>query len=741
MKTKLLPLLLFLFFLSPGSLLAQGLFQGFGFPVPVVSSGQTEVVGLILASMRFGPVTADTLVVDVSPLQITNANPADIVVTASGLTVDPTIIDTTNNWIEIPVEAGSASSGVIRIEGIRVAVAGANINSFNARLFWLNSRNAFTAGASVPVISAVQTGIVAQSMSSPSVFSGQVYNSSSTIQLSEEFPGAFSNSSQYGQTGPTQIQITVSNFPAGTQMNFPAAVAANESAATLATTNGQAAVLTGNGTVTYAYSSAANSGEVAESFNMTVLFSFSAPLLSLQPKIQVTLAPIGAAVPNASSSTSIPRYAENEITVQPAASLTVSKILYWTGINAALQNRVEITNPSSQPSNLTIDAFDSNGKSISGSGVTNPVKLRLPGNQSLTNAVADLFGSTAGISTIRIQSTTADLIAGATITGNGVNAAVPFVSAPVTSLILPVVNNAAKLQVMNPSTDTITGTLTLLGLTGQVVSTAFVKLAGLASTVLTLETVFGTTPQSGYASVIFSSPVVAYESFRQNNQQMIQPPSSGPSVFVPFIAGGSSFRTNVNLINLSNQPVTLNAQLFSANGSQLAAQPITMDPGQQISQSLQQIFSQSPDNGYVQLGLPPSGKAFFVSYPLIAGQASVETPQGGSAVIPLSATQAADSFILPAAIGAIGFEGIALLNTAASKVTVTLQALNLDGTAVSTGSLTLAPGQMIAQLTTQLLNGSLPSQAVIHVTSSAPIAVTAIGGSSAFDQIFALPVM
>src|SRR5438309_11279895 len=129
MKSKFLGIVLFLTFLSPGSLLAQGLFQAVGIPKPVTATGQTEVIGPIIVSMTLGPAGAGTLVVDVSPLQITNANATDISVTTAGLTVGATTIDTTNKLVQIPVNASSSLSASIRIEGIRVAVAGTSINS------------------------------------------------------------------------------------------------------------------------------------------------------------------------------------------------------------------------------------------------------------------------------------------------------------------------------------------------------------------------------------------------------------------------------------------------------------------------------------------------------------------------------------------------------------------------------------------------------------------------------------
>src|SRR5207249_4524390 len=138
----------------------------------------------------------------------------------------------------------------------------------------------------------------------------------STIQVAEGFPGAFSSSSQYGQTGRTQIQITVTDFPIGGQLQFPLTVTANETAATL-TISGSPAALAGNGTVTYAYSAADNSGGAAASFNISMVL-YSAVIA--QPTVHITLPPIGAAVANSSfPSSGLPRYVEDEVYIDPAS--------------------------------------------------------------------------------------------------------------------------------------------------------------------------------------------------------------------------------------------------------------------------------------------------------------------------------------------------------------------------------------------------------------------------------------
>ena len=291
----------------------------------------------------------------------------------------------------------------------------------------------------------------------------------------------------------------------------------------------------------------------------------------------------------------------------------------------------------------------------------------------------------------------------------------------------------------------MTGTLTLFTSDGKVAAAKPVNLSPMASTNLSIQTTFNTTPQSGYVSAVFSSPVAAFESFGGGsalNQMAVQPPASQGSLFIPFIAGGSSFQTDVNLINLSDQIVAVQAELFTGSGTQVGStQLITMFPGDQLASSIQQIFSQSPEMGYVRLDLPQLYKGFFSYYPTITGMARIRSSQGGSTVVPLSAYPLADAFVLGDGTSAGGFEGIAFVNPTASNVSVSLQALNLDGSVAAVSNVTLSGGQVVSQLTNQLFNGGLPAQTVIRVTSSAPIAVTAISGTSALDQIRSLPVL
>jgi hypothetical protein len=747
MKSKFLGIVLFLVFLTPGSLLAQGLFQSFGISRTVAATGQTEILGGIIVSMTQGQVKSDTLVIDVSPLQITNASAADISVTTVGLTVGATTIDTTNNLVQIPVTSSSGSTASMTINGIRVAIAGTNTTSLNAKLSWLNGTNFFTGSSSPQVITAVQSPLVTQPIMDPFViYNGQVVRSTSTIHVAEGYATAFSNSALYGQTGPTQVRIRVTDFPEGIQMLFPASVTANESGATLTTVGGGTRGLTsaqGNNIVTYNFNNVAESDNLTESFDIKFSVSTIGDISDLQPTIEVAIVPIGTATPNSTfPATDIPRYAEDENLVQAGTSRTITKVLYWTGIDASLQNQVHITNASGRGTNLTIDAFDSTGKAVTGNGVTNPAKLSLSANQSLVRSVSDLFGTAAGVASIRIQSTNPDLLAAAVATGNGVNEAAPFIARAVAGAAVPVVNAAAKLQLMNPGSAAVNGTIAIRSPQGALVESTQVSIAPLASTTVSLAAL--SNGQSGYATLAFSDAVIAFESFSPSNLMAVTPPAEQGGLFIPFVAGGNGFQTDANVVNTSDQTITLQAKLFTASGSQAGStQSITLAPGQQLASSLQSVFSlqQVPDAGYVQINVPQLSKGFFPYYPTVTGLAQIRSQQGGSTVIPLSTYQLADAFVLGDGVGAGSFEGVAMVNPTAGPVSVTLQALNLDGSVAGTASLTLNAGQVVSQLTSQLFTGGLPAQTVLRVTSSAPIAVTAIIGSTGLDQFRALPVL
>ena len=744
MKLKLLNLVFVVFLILPGSLLAQGIFDGFSFPVTVTATGQTELVGAIMASLRAGTTMSGTLVIDLSPYKITNLNAASIQITATGITVGAITIDTDSSIIRIPVNAG-ASAGSIRIEGIRIAIAGTGATSVNAKLSWEDSLNILASGTTLTVVNSVQTGLAADPVTDRFViFNSQLVDNTSTISVREGYASAFADATNFGQTVPTRVRIHLSDLPAGLQLNFPASVTSKDSAATLTTVGGgPVSILLPNGgasDVTYNFAGVSGSSGIVERFDIPFTVAVVGTLGLSQPTIEVGLAPIGAAVPDSTfPSTDIPRYAKDDIVVQEGTSRIITKVLYWTGINQQNQNQINLLNPSSNAANLTIDAFNTAGQAL-----TTPVKLSLSANQSITRSLSDLFGSASGVSSVRVQSTGPDVLGTAVVSGSGISESVAFVSRTLASFVVPVLNQGAQLSIFNPNSSQVTGTLILRTEEGQTVSTVPVTLGALTSRNVAVATTFAN-PSTGYISGDFSSPVIADESFGDSstlNLLAIQPPAGVAVLYAPLSVVGNGFQTDVNLINVSNDTVTLKGQLYNATGAVVGPLVlITIPPHEQLARNVTQIFPQTAPTGFIRFEVPQLMSGFFPYYPLITGHAQIRSAQGGSTVIPLSAFPLSDQYIQGSGTGTGEFQGVTLINPGATAASVTLQAMNAGGTVIATSAVTLNGGQVISRLVTEFFTGGLPPQSVIRVTSSSPLVVTAVTGSTTLDTLRSLPVL
>src|SRR5438128_857479 len=127
MKLRFTVLAALLIAAMSGTVFAQGAqFTGLGFPKTVTATGQTAAIGTVMESLRRGVTNGGHLLINLAPLRITNISPSDIQVTATGITVGATSIDTDNSLVRIAVNPG-ASAGSIRVDGIRVAIAGTGI--------------------------------------------------------------------------------------------------------------------------------------------------------------------------------------------------------------------------------------------------------------------------------------------------------------------------------------------------------------------------------------------------------------------------------------------------------------------------------------------------------------------------------------------------------------------------------------------------------------------------------------
>jgi hypothetical protein len=312
------------------------------------------------------------------------------------------------------------------------------------------------------------------------------------------------------------------------------------------------------------------------------------------------------------------------------------------------------------------------------------------------------------------------------------------------SFVVPVVNQGAQLSIFNPNSSQISGTLTLLTEEAQIVSTVPVTLGALSSTTVSMAASFNT-PSRGYVSANLSGPVIANESFGDStnlNLLAIQPPAGVAVLYVPFSVVGNGFQTDVNLVNISNDTVTLKGQLYNGSGAPVGPLVlITMHPHEQLARNVTEIFPQTAPTGFIRLEVPQLMSGFFPYYPLISGHAQIRSVQGGSTVIPVSAFPLSDQYILGSGTGASEFQGITLINPDTTTASVTLQAMNAAGTVASSTALTLNAGQVVSRLVSEFFTGGLPPQSVVRVTSSSPLVVTAVTGSTTLDTLRSLPVL
>src|SRR5688500_16477635 len=88
---------------NSGNLDAPAIFEGFSLPSTAIATGHTELAGSVTLTMRGGTVGADILIVDLSGIEITNANAADIqVLGGGGVTVGATVLDAEEGELRIP---------------------------------------------------------------------------------------------------------------------------------------------------------------------------------------------------------------------------------------------------------------------------------------------------------------------------------------------------------------------------------------------------------------------------------------------------------------------------------------------------------------------------------------------------------------------------------------------------------------------------------------------------------------
>jgi len=236
MKVRTLLVAAVMFFALSVAAFAQATFSVGSTPVTaVISTGLAEKTGDVTFTVTSGTSQVGTISLNYSGVPITNFNPAaDILVTTTSVNCSgPAAINNSGTALKsgllvINVPDLCTAGTVIRIGGVRVAVANTGLTSLNAQIS--TTINAITAGQTVvQVIAAIQPAITASGDKDlVTINSVSPEDTTAHMKATEVFLNAFGqaadpgNHGVGGNPGSLMVRFTLSQAPpTGMTLGFP----------------------------------------------------------------------------------------------------------------------------------------------------------------------------------------------------------------------------------------------------------------------------------------------------------------------------------------------------------------------------------------------------------------------------------------------------------------------------------------------------------------------------------------
>ena len=751
-----------LFSLCAAPMFGQAVFSISSSPNTVADIGVAELAGQIALTITSGTSAAASFILQYSAA-ITNNSATEISVTGNGglagIALHPTLAGT--NSIAINVPAGGTIGNSIRIQGVRVALAGTQYTNVTVNIGSPSgSGNSIAGGGSIITVvnAVVQPFAVDLSGTTPLSFSrGTITNATTSFVITEGYANAFTSTvvpavGAFGQTVPTSIQLTpYPAIPVGLSVTFPATISAN-SGATLNTSSGVAETVPrsdGSTQVMYQFAAAPGSGTQVESFTMTATLTGSSSQSGVIG-FQAELIPVGIAVPSSDyPSTDIPRYGARlvpDASLLPGLSGSVQLAFPFRIQSDATYTGIAITNPLNVSVNVTLTPYDTAGNTLA-----NPKTLSLPPNNQISELATDagLFGPNfnIGSSGTIVAAASTPILPGFYLLGDNNGSRLDGATADMNTLtnwVWPAVFHQAPspfttLELFNPGTSAANVTLKLFDSTGtQILQPVALSIPPSGSVTQSIQQIFPLLNLSllsgGYVTGQSDTPVIARETFGNALDSNVLPGQATQTLstfFWPHFASGAGYTTELTFINLyttPNVPANLTITLFDTNGNQIAQAPLSVPQlGGQVIKSISSLFpALNPSNlttGYVRVDVNTTFVGPFQFTPPVVGALRFSAANGsGSAALSLVTPAVSDFVYSHVAESAVYYTGIAMLNTNATAASVSIEVFTAAGTSVGTASLTLQPGQRVAQLLHQLMPATAgQSGGWIHITSDQPI--------------------
>ena len=733
-----------------GTARAQATFSVSSTASTVIRTGHAEPVGALTLSVVSGTTVAEVIAIDLRPAVLTSD--AVVISTSGGRTGFSATVDPDAGQVRLHVPDNVVSGTLVHLEGLRISVPASGIETLDAQISTVANRLA-TGSRVARVIGRVADAIVID----PSTDSVYTYNSGRVLidhlghfTFSEGFATAFSGD-EAGQTTPTEIIFQVSPLPRNTQLRFPARIA-SQTGARLIITGDEAAVTLASGEgrnrVVYTFAPGGSSRTAVDVFSFSPVLERTGPVGAGTGFYQVTIGPIGAAVPTrALPSTAVPRYEELLLPVL-GPDLPASKTFLFPLERGVDTPSFTISNTATGAAPLTIRAFDEAGGLLEEPDVANERALLLEARQTLTFDLEAMFGPGATavtVASVAIESKNDRPVATKIGTAAGGAYAVHS-QAPVEPAYFPFDRRSSGemplVSVAGAGAGDFESRWMLMDTAGVEQASAVREAAAGGAVRGSLDALFGiptaAVPLAGYVRVESTEAQFRGNLVDNPGEGTLAVPALGATgrsraVFPYFVIGGG-YNTVVTLINASEHTAAVTATAFDADGAEIAPGfTIRISPRTMEELDWAVILGTgSLRQGYFALDVVRAVRPHpFVSVPQLAGAVRIEAP-GIRAATAWTNERGDEFFFTPVRSDGDEYTGLSILNEGAEEMEVLIEAYAADGELLDAAELMVAGRAARIGLLRELLPelGSADGGYVRVVSTSIQMRILALRGRS-----------
>jgi hypothetical protein len=414
---------------------------------------------------------------------------------------------------------------------------------------------------------------------------------------------------------------------------------------------------------------------------------------------------------------------------------------------------VAVANLGKTNARLTFTAYDTTGRLITGSGITNPAIWPLAPGAQLASLDTEIFGSGLAardtVGWFKLESTSAQTV-GFFLAFNGsldVQDGADANFKTMTDFILPEVEappGFTQIFVANPGTSPATVGLELVSADGNTVATATRLLAGSGVLAEYVSALFPGAAITGneYLRGTSNQGVVPFEFMGKtgvyvqglNGQEL----SGGTStVYSPQYVIGGDWWTALSVVNHENVPTSATAKFVKEDGTLLSSRTIDLPAGGKAHITAQDFFVAPPSSGLLQGYVEITAAAVRVSGSVVFGDPA---RNAFSSALPLMSQGLTSAVFSQVASDPTYYTGLAVVNPSLVPATALLQVYDDEGHLVKSGPVTIGAKSRSSKLLTQYF-ADLPSMSAGYFTlkSESSLMSFAMFGTNSLSTLSAVP--